>query len=292
MDRIATVRSFNRTVTQRIGVLEDHYLSRSRPVGQARLLREISSAGAQLRTLRTRLGLDSGYLSRLLRALEADGLVVVDPHPDDQRVRMVRLTSAGLAELAELDQRSDDLVDTILAPLNDGQRGRLATAMAEVERLLTASMVTVSVTDPRLPEAQQCLSAYAAELAFRLEGGFDPARARRVDAADMSEPRGLLLIAWLRGDAVGCGALRLHGDTSAEIKRMWVSPTARGLGLGRRLITELESHAREHGIQVLRLDTNRTLTEAIALYRSSGYVQVPRFNDEPYADHWFEKTLA
>jgi DNA-binding MarR family transcriptional regulator/ribosomal protein S18 acetylase RimI-like enzyme len=279
-------------VTQRIGVLEDHYLSRSRPVGQARLLREISSAGAQLRTLRTRLGLDSGYLSRLLRALEADGLVVVDPHPDDQRVRMVRLTSAGLAELAELDQRSDDLVDTILAPLNDGQRGRLATAMAEVERLLTASMVTVSVTDPRLPEAQQCLSAYAAELAFRLEGGFDPARARRVDAADMSEPRGLLLIAWLRGDAVGCGALRLHGDTSAEIKRMWVSPTARGLGLGRRLITELESHAREHGIQVLRLDTNRTLTEAIALYRSSGYVQVPRFNDEPYADHWFEKTLA
>lgn len=292
MDRIATVRSFNRTVTQCIGVLEDHYLSRSRPVGQARLLWEIGSAGAQLRTLRARLGLDSGYLSRLLRVLEADGLVVVDPHPDDQRVRTVRLTPAGIAELVELDRRSDDLVETILAPLNNAQRSRLATAMAEVERLLTASMVTVSVSDPRLPEAQQCLAAYAAELADRLEGGFDPARTRQVDADDINPPRGLLLIAWLRGEAVGCGALRLHRDGSAEIKRMWVSPNARRLGLGRRLITELESHARGHGVGVLRLDTNHTLSEAIALYRSSGYAQVPRFNDEPYADHWFEKSLA
>jgi ribosomal protein S18 acetylase RimI-like enzyme len=226
-----------------------------------------------------------------LRALETDGLVIVEPDPDDQRVRMVRLTRAGRDELAELDRRSNELVATILAPLNDRQRDRLATAMAEVERLLTASMVSVVITDPRLPEAQNCLSAYAEELAERLESGFDPARTRQVDAADITPPRGLLLVAWLRGEPVGCGALRLRDDRSAEIKRMWVSPAARGLGLGRRLITELETHAREHEVSVLRLDTNHALAEAIGLYRSAGYVEVPRFNDEPYSDHWFKKVL-
>jgi ribosomal protein S18 acetylase RimI-like enzyme len=107
----------------------------------------------------------------------------------------------------------------------------------------------------------------------------------------MAPPHGILLIAWFRGEPVGCGALRLHDDASAEIKRMWVAPNARGLGLGRRLITELEARAREHGIRLLRLDTNRSLAEAIALYRSAGYTEVSRFNDEPYADHWFEKEL-
>jgi DNA-binding MarR family transcriptional regulator len=292
MNTIAAVRSFNRTVTQRIGVLEENYRSRTRPVGQARLLWEIGSDGAQVRTLRTRLELDSGYLSRLLRALESDGLIVLDSDPDDQRVRTVRLTTAGRDELTELDRRSNDLVSTILAPLNDRQQDRLAAAMAEVERLLTASMVTVSVTDPRRPDAQHCLSAYAAELADRLEGGFDPTRTRPVGMADMSPPQGLLLVASLHAEPVGCGALRLHDNHSAEIKRMWVAPAARGLGLGRRLITELETHARGHRVRVLRLDTNRALAEAIALYRSSGYLDVPRFNDEPYSDHWFEKTLS
>jgi len=290
MDRVGVVRSFNRVVTQRIGVLEDQYLSRRRPIGQARLLWEIGADGAQVRTLRARLGLDSGYLSRLLRALEADGLVVTESDAGDQRVRTVGLTPDGLAERTELDHRSDDLVAAILAPLNERQRDRLVAAMAEVEKLLTASMVTVTVSDPRTPEAKQCLTYYADELAERFEGGFDPARTRRVDPTDMTLPRGLLLVAWLRDEAVGCGALRLH-DGWAEIKRMWVSSSARGLGLGRRLISELEAHARGHGVGVLRLDTNRALDEAIALYRSAGYAEVPRFNDEPYADFWFEKQL-
>jgi ribosomal protein S18 acetylase RimI-like enzyme len=163
--------------------------------------------------------------------------------------------------------------------------------MADVERLLTASMVTVVITDPRSAEPQRCLSAYSAELAHRLEGGFDPARTRRVDAHDMIAPCGLLLVAVLHGEAVGCCALRFHADEPAEIKRMWVAPAARGLGLGRRLIAEIESHARANGVRVLHLDTNRALVEAIGLYRSCGYTEVPRFNDEPYADHWFEKVL-
>src|SRR3954447_13076748 len=147
-------RRFNRTVTQRLGVLEETYLSRARPIGQARLLWEIGPDGADVRDLRARLDLDSGYLSRLLRALEADGLVVVEPGAPDRRVRTARLTAAGRTERGELDRRSDELAAGLLAPLDTDQRERLAAAMAEVERLLTASTVTVSVIDPGRPEAR------------------------------------------------------------------------------------------------------------------------------------------
>jgi DNA-binding MarR family transcriptional regulator/GNAT superfamily N-acetyltransferase len=288
---VAHVRRFNRTVTQRLGVLEETYLSRARPIGQARLLWEIGPDGADVRDLRARLDLDSGYLSRLLRALEADGLVAVGPGAQDRRVRTARLTPAGQAERAELDRRSDELAAGLLAPLDAGQRERLAAAMAEVERLLTASTVAVTETDPRRPEARAALAAYAAELDERFDAGFDPARSIRAEAADLTRPAGLLLVASLHGEPVGCGALKFHGDAPAELKRMWVARSARGLGLGRRLLAELEARAREHGVRVLHLETNRALAEAIALYRSAGYREVPAFNDEAYAHHWFEKLL-
>jgi ribosomal protein S18 acetylase RimI-like enzyme len=91
---------------------------------------------------------------------------------------------------------------------------------------------------------------------------------------------------------VGCGALRFDAAGIVEIKRVWLAPHARGLGLGGRLLTALEAHARSHGARLARLATNRALTEAIALYRRSGYREVPPFNDEHYADHWFEKPLT
>ncbi len=288
---VSQVRRFNRTVTQRIGALDDTYLSRSRPLGQARLLWEIGTGTSQVRALRARLDLDSGYLSRLLRALEADGLVVVDADPDDGRIRTVRLTPAGLAEHAELDRRSDELAATILQPLNDRQRDRLTTAMVEVERLLTASMVSVAPTDPRHPNARYCLDAYFAELADRFDNGFDPARSRPADGDDLTPPAGLLLVATLHDEPVGCGALKYHDDAPTEIKRLWIAPAVRGLGLGRRLLGELETQALAQGADTVRLDTNRSLTEAIGLYRAAGYHEVDAFNDEPYAHHWFEKTL-
>jgi GNAT superfamily N-acetyltransferase len=91
---------------------------------------------------------------------------------------------------------------------------------------------------------------------------------------------------------IGCGALKFHQRRPAELKRMWIVPAARGLGVGRRLLVELERTAREAGAVVLRLETNRALSEAIALYKRSGYVEVKPFNNEPYAHHWFEKTLG
>jgi ribosomal protein S18 acetylase RimI-like enzyme len=101
-----------------------------------------------------------------------------------------------------------------------------------------------------------------------------------------------LIVARLRGRPVGCGALKLHGRAPTELKRMWVARDARGLGLGRRLVLELERHARRAGARAVRLETNRALTEAIELYRSCGYREVAAFNSEPYAHHWFEKRLS
>jgi DNA-binding MarR family transcriptional regulator/N-acetylglutamate synthase-like GNAT family acetyltransferase len=288
---IDQVRRFNRTVTQRIGALDDAFLSRDRPLGQARVLWEIGSDGSDVKALRSGLDLDSGYLSRLLRALESDGLVVVEPSGADGRVRTARLTRHGLAERAELDRRSDEAAAGILEPLSARQRERLVTAMAEVERLLAASAVRVTGCDPRHPDARRAVQAYVTELADRFEAGFDPALSISAADDEMSPPAGLFLLATLHGEAVGCGALKFHPGAPAEIKRMWVAAEARGLGVGRRLLAELEARAAARGVRRLRLETNRALTEAIGLYRSAGYREVAAFNDEPYADHWFEKAL-
>jgi DNA-binding MarR family transcriptional regulator/GNAT superfamily N-acetyltransferase len=291
-DLTGRVRRFNRVVTQRIGALSEEYLARSRPLGASRVLWEIGDGGGDVRAIRARLDLDSGYLSRLLRGLQAEGLVRVRPSRDDHRVRAVRLTEAGRAERAELDRRSDQLAWSLLAPLNDRQRARLADAMSTVEQLLTAGLVQIGIEDPASAAARFCLRSYFAELGSRFESGFDPGASIPAAAADLTEPAGLLVLARIRGEPAGCGALKFHGTGPAEIKRMWVAGRARGLGVGRRILAELEQHAGQRGVAVLRLETNQRLTEAIGLYRSAGYAEVPAFNDEPYAHHWFEKHLT
>ncbi len=293
MDPVATerVRRFNRTVTQRIGALSDAYLTRSRPLGASRVLWEIGEGGLDIKSLRARLDLDSGYLSRLLRMLEADGLVVVEPGHEDRRVRIARLSKTGRTERNLLDRRSDELAWSLVEPLDDEQRARLVDAMGVVERLLTAGLVSLGIDQPTSAAVQYCFESYFAELDGRFEAGFDSGRSISADADELSEPRGLVLVARLRDEPVGCGALKLHGSDPAEIKRMWVASTARGLGLGRRLLRELEERASHRGATRARLETNRALTEAINLYRSAGYTEVAAFNDEPYADHWFEKRL-
>jgi DNA-binding MarR family transcriptional regulator len=289
-EMVAQVRRFNRTVTQRIGVLNDNFLASDRSLGQNRLLWEIGADGCDVRELRSRLDLDSGYASRLLRALEGGGLIVIEPSAADGRVRTARLTDAGRRELATLDRRSDEAAAAILQPLNARQRDRLVTAMAEVERLLIASTVHVRECDPRHPDARFCLQTYYAELAHRFTDGYDPAISPIADD-EMTPPAGLLLVASLHGEPVGCGALLLLPDAVGYAKRMWVAPSVRGLGLGRRLLSELEDQARTRGVRLMRLETKNELAEAVTMYRTSGYREVPRFNDEPYADHWFEKPL-
>ncbi|MGN9779194.1 GNAT family N-acetyltransferase [Micromonospora sp. H33] len=289
---VAAVRRFNRTVTQRVGALDEEYMARGRPLAQARLLWEIGPGGAEVAALRARLGLDSGHLSRLLRTLESDGLVTVGPADGDGRVRIATLTEAGRAEWTELDKRSDDLAWSILEPLSERRRGRLVAAMAEVERLLVGSMVVIEPCPPGDPRARACVRAYARDVARRFDEGFDPALSSPVRDEELVPPGGVFLLATLNAEPVGCGAVKLHRDAPAEIKRVWVADSVRGLGIGRRLLDELERYAADRGWTAVRLDTNRNLTEAIAMYRAAGYREIEPYNSERYAHHWFEKRLS
>ena len=153
-------------------------------------------------------------------------------------------------------------------------------------------MVEVGPVDPTHPHARHCLRAYFSELDRRFDTGFDPAKSIPADDAGLRPPAGLLLVATLRGDPIGCGALKFHDREPTEIKRMWVAESARGLGIGRRLLGELEKQAVSGGARAVRLETNKSLVEAISLYRSADYIEVARFNDEPYAHHWFEKQIG
>lgn len=288
--QIQQVRRFNRTVTRRIGVLSDDYLGRGRPLSESRLLFEIGREGADVRDLRERLALDSGYMSRLLRSLEGQGLVASQRGKGDARVRRAVLTRKGRREWDALDRRSEDFAVSLLDSLGAKQRDRMIAAMAEVERLMRASAVTVEPADPDGAEAHACIDAYFRELDERFDGGFDPARGA-AGVEQLAPPSGAFLIAYLDGQAVGCGALRTQGPGVGEIKRMWVAPSARGLGVAQRLLEALERCAVDMRLHTLQLDTNRALAEARALYARNGYREIARYNDNPYAHHWFEKRL-
>ena len=277
-------------VGERVGLMRERFLGLDRPYGEARLLWEIGD-GCELRTLRARLGLDSGYLSRSVRSLEDAGLVTVTPSAADRRTRIATLTRKGRRERDRLDRRSDALALSMLEPLNAKQQGDLVEAMSKVERLLTASLVEMRIVDPAHTDATRCVEAYFAELEARSRASLDPATLAAAKPDEMRMPHGAMLVAYLRGNAIGCGGVKLHGRRPCEIKRMWVDPEARGLGLGRRLLSELESLAREHGARVAHIETSHHLPEAIALYESAGWVEVEPFNEEPFADHWLEKKL-
>jgi DNA-binding MarR family transcriptional regulator/GNAT superfamily N-acetyltransferase len=290
MEGIAQVRRFNRTVTQRVGALDSHFLGRARSLGASRLLFEIGAQGCDVRQLRARLDLDSGYMSRLLRGLERERLIRTGPSARDARVREVALTRKGRRELAVLNRLSDHVARSVLDALSETQRAALVTAMGSVERLFNASAVRLQVVNPRTRGARYCLEQYFAELAVRFDAGFDPTRGISATADELTSPRGYFLLATLHGEPVGCGALKCH-RAFGEVKRMWVAQSSRGLGIGRRILERLEALARRRHIPVLRLETNKSLKEAQALYRACGYREVRAFNDEPYAHHWFEKRL-
>jgi DNA-binding MarR family transcriptional regulator/predicted GNAT family N-acyltransferase len=289
--QLRQVRRFNRLITQRVGALETSYLRRGRPLAEARLIFEIGAGGVDVRALRMRLGLDSGYLSRLVQSLRTQGLVAVAKGGGDSRRRRLSLTRKGNAERAAYNQLSDRLAASTLDALDAAERRRLAAAMAEVERLIRAASIEVVAEAPNSADARRCLDAYFSELAARFEGGYDAATDHSARADDMAPPSGLFVIARLDGDAVGCGGLKRTNKTTGEIKRVWTAPSARGMGVARRVLRTLEAAAREMGLRTVRLGTNRALSEAHALYRKEGFQEVARFNDNPYEHYWFEKPL-
>lgn len=286
---IARVRRFARAVTAEVGALDTSFLGRGRPLGAARVLNAVGAGRTEVGEIRAYLGLDSGLMSRLLRSLEEEGLVATAPHPLDARRRVASLTEAGRREFEAYEALSDARAVVLLerAPRAEA----LLRAMDRVALALGRDAITIAEADPAGEAARACLAAYYAELARRFAGGFDVALSCDPEAADMMRPRGTFVLAVADGLPVGCVGLKGTGGPVAEIKRLWIDPAARGLGLAKRLMQDAETAARALGVRTLRLDTNSALPEALDLYRKSGWVEIARFNDDPYPDHFFEKAL-
>ncbi|WP_257168891.1 bifunctional helix-turn-helix transcriptional regulator/GNAT family N-acetyltransferase [Bradyrhizobium sp. SRS-191] len=289
LDPIARVRRFNRAVTSEVGALDTSFLGRGRTLGVARVLNAIGHGRSDVADLRDYLALDSGLMSRFLRSLEEEGLVTTKPHPDDARRRIARLTAAGRREFEAYETLSNRQAQAMIA--RHSQPHALLAAMDMVAAALGRDRIRIDEVDPRDEQARYCLKEYYAELSRRFARGYDVALSRDPDAVDMMAPRGAFFVALSDGLPLGCVGLKGSGGAVAEIKRLWVAPAARGLGVGRRLMDAAEQAARKLSITTLRLDTNSALGEAQQLYRKTGWTEIERFNDDPYPDLFFEKQL-
>lgn len=288
-DAIARIRRFNRAVTRETGVLDQSFLGRGRPLGVARVLHAIGTQGPDLEGIRHYLQLDKTLLSRYLKSLQDEGLITLGKDASDGRRRRASLTGAGRAEFDAYNALSNARAQSLLAGHPDP--AAVLAAMDLIATALGQDDVEIQETDPRAPTALSCLTAYYKELAQRLRTGFDVALSADPEATDMILPRGAFVVAVSDGLPLGCVGLKGTDKGYAEIKRLWVSPSARGMGLAKRLMSKIETRARDLGITTLRLDTNSALPEAVAMYRNAGWTEIDRFNDDPYPDHFFEKPL-
>lgn len=290
MSDLARIRRFNRAVTRETGAMEESFLGRGRPLGAARVLWAIGEAGRDVADIRAELALDSGLMSRLLRGLEAEGMVIVETDPSDRRRRRAVLTAAGQVEKAEYDRLNDAMAARMLARAPRHHAALLA-AMDLVAVTLNSDRIEIAQADPDEAAARACLAAYLRLLSQRVPGVSagvvpdpDP------DAHLFRPPQGVFLLAWCDRLPVGCVSLKPLGLGLGEVKRLWVDPAARGLGLARRLMRAVEDQARILGYQRLNLDTNAALGEAIALYHADGWTGTAPYTGFP-ATHWFTKPL-
>ncbi|TKW68104.1 MAG: MarR family transcriptional regulator [Paracoccus denitrificans] len=288
-EQIARTRRFYRAVTAQSGALDTSYLGLGRPLGPARVLNAIGHGMTELDQIRSYLRLDSGLLSRYLRGLEDEGLVITTASEADNRRRVASLTADGQRAFREYERLGDAQAASVLA--RHPRPGALLDAMDLVATAFGIDRLKIEVVAPSDRRAQTCLKAFYAELSQRFERGFDVALSCDPDQTDMTPPRGAFLLMEVDGLPIGCAGLKGTDKGYAEIKRMWIAPAARGMGLTHRLMHALEDQARSLGIDTLRLDTNSVLSEACAYYRKHGWTEIPRFNPDPYPDLFFEKKL-
>ncbi|CUH77305.1 putative acetyltransferase [Tritonibacter multivorans] len=289
-DAISRIRRFNRAVTRETGVLDHSFLGRGRPLGPARVLNAIGAGHSDLEALRRYLGLDKTVLSRYLAGLQKDGLLDLVPAPTDGRRRRAQLTPAGVTEFTAYEALSNTQAQVLLD--RHPRPEALLAAMDLIASALGRDEVEIAVADPTDPRSVSCLEAYYNELAARFDQGFDVSLSADPEADDMRPPRGTFLLALSDGLPLGCVGLKGTDKGYGEIKRLWISPAARGMGLARRLMGSVEDAARDLGIGLLRLDTNSALPEAVALYQATGWTEIERFNEDPYPDYFFEKAVT
>ena len=288
-DQIARTRRFYRAVTTESGVLDSAYLGLGRPLGPSRVLNAIGHGMTELDQIRAYLRLDSGLLSRYLRGLEDEGLILTAASDTDSRRRIATLTDAGAAEFAAYERLCDEQAASVISRFPRPKA--LLEAMDLVAIAFGLDRIRFEVVPPADPRAQASLQAFYAELSERFARGFDVNLSCSPEHQDMIPPRGAFLLMTLDGIALGCAGLKGTDNGYAEIKRMWIAPSARGMGLTHRLMAAIEDQARALGIDTLRLDTNSVLHEACAYYRKHGWTEIARFNPDPYPDLFFEKQL-
>lgn len=290
LDNIARLRRFNRAVTREVGALDHSYLGRGRPLGSARVLQLVNAEGTDIAHIRAKLGLDSGLLSRLLRSLESEALIRLSTDPADRRRRTAQLTAAGQAEMAAYEAIGYEKAAETLTRAGTRQQA-LIDAMDLIATTLLQDQLEIRDTDPNAPEAIACLQAYYQLLVEKIAGVTpDMLSLPLSDAQNYRPPHGAFLIAWSDDLPVGCASLRPLEPGIAEVKRLWVAPSARGQGLARRLMHTVESRAKSLGYSALKLDTNQALAEALTLYRRDGWSDIPAYTSFP-ATHWLGKAL-
>lgn len=290
LDPIARLRRFNRAVTREVGALDTSYLGRGRPLGMARVLQLVRPQGTDVALIRDRLTLDSGLTSRFLRSLEREGLIDTTSDPADRRRRIARLTAKGAEEMAAYEAIGHDRAARLIAKAGS-RADEVVVAMDLIATLLNRDQLDIRDADPDSPEVLACWQAYFDELLARVPAA-RPGMFTLPDAhADAYRPpQGRCLVAWSDDLPVACVSLRPLDATTAEVKRLWVHDSARGQGLARRLMTLVEDEARAMGLRLLKLDTNSALSEAIALYRATGWRDTSPYTGVP-ADTWMEKPL-
>lgn len=282
-------RRLSRAITSATGALDQSFLGRGRSLGAARVLNAIGQGRTDVADIRAYIGLDSGLMSRFLRGLEGEGLIETHPGANDARKRVVKLTEKGAEEYRAYETLSDEGARKILDNYPD--REALLAAMDLIGTVLRRDMITIHEVDPEDARVKHCMEQYYREISDIMGALFDPALASPPDAGDMRRPKGIFLLALSDGLPVGCVAMKGEGGSVGEIRRMWVSPAARGLGLARKMMHQIEEQARIMGVNTLRLDTNGRLHAARRLYESMGWTEIDRYNTNVYAEHFFEKRI-
>jgi DNA-binding MarR family transcriptional regulator/ribosomal protein S18 acetylase RimI-like enzyme len=278
--QIAAVRAFNRFYTNKLGVLGQQLLKSPFSLSEARVLYEIANRDSpSAKEIGIGLGLDPGYLSRIVQKFDEDGLIIRKPLPTDRRQFQLGLTAKGRQAFAKLDRSSQDEVAEMLAILPDGDRQRLIQAMATIERLLSnTAPAAASLREPRPGDMGWVVQSHGALYAG--EYGFDASfealvaeiAAKFLGSFDASRER--CWIAELDGAQVGSVFLVKHSDDVAKLRLLLVDPAGRGQGLGRHLVGECVAFARACGYRKITLWTQSILTAARKIYQDAGFVLV------------------
>jgi DNA-binding MarR family transcriptional regulator/GNAT superfamily N-acetyltransferase len=279
--QISAVRAFNRFYTRKLGVLDQHFMKSPFSLSEGRVLYELAHReDLAAKEIGIELGLDPGYLSRLIQNFDEKGLITRKPLPSDRRQYQLSLTAKGRAAFAKLDRSSDDQVVAMLAALAGGDRQRVVEAMATIERLLDRSPASARaiLREPRPGDMGWVVQSHGA--LYASEYGFDSSfealvaeiAAKFLTSFDASRER--CWIAEFDGVPVGSVFLVKHSDDVAKLRLLLVDPAGRGQGLGQKLVAECIAFAKACGYRKVTLWTQSILLAARKIYQDSGFVLV------------------